>query len=168
MSSTFTWPGRRCGLWNASAIVAASVITCGCATIIHGTRQDVGIASTPSGASVAVNNSPVGKTPVVASLRRKDNHIIRIELDGYLPFETTLTRKASGWVWGNLALGGLIGLAVDAISGGLYKLTPEQVTAELAKGTIGESARADDLYFLVALSPDPSWQRIGQLIPEGR
>jgi hypothetical protein len=39
-------------------------------------------------------------------------------------------------VWGNIVFGGIIGLAVDAITGGLYKLAPEQVSAQLARGEI--------------------------------
>src|SRR5437016_6224692 len=73
----------------------------------------------------------VGKTPVVASMKRGANHILKLQLPGYAPYEATFTKGVSGWVWGNVLSGGLIGLAVDAISGGLYNLTPEQLTAEL-------------------------------------
>lgn len=68
---------------------------------------------------------------MIAKLSRSDNHIVRIQMDGYQPFDATITRSVSGWVWGNLVFGGLIGLAVDATSGGLYKLTPEQVSAQM-------------------------------------
>jgi hypothetical protein len=33
----------------------------------------------------------------------------------------------SGWVWGNIAFGGLIGLGVDFISGGAYQLYPDNL-----------------------------------------
>jgi PEGA domain len=103
----------------------------GCASIMHGTTQDVGITSVPTGASVSIDNIPHGRTPVIAALSRKDSHLVRMELAGYHPFEATLTRAVSGWVWGNLVFGGVIGVGVDAISGGFYSLTPEQVTATL-------------------------------------
>src|SRR5689334_739562 len=86
----------------------------GCATIIHGTKQEVGISSSPTGATVMIDNNDVGVTPVVSKLSRKQNHVVKIQLAGYQPFETTLTHSVSGWVWGNLAFGGLIGLVVDA------------------------------------------------------
>jgi len=38
--------------------------------------------------------------PVIADLSRKDHHIVKIELDGYQPFEATVTRRVSGWVLG--------------------------------------------------------------------
>ena len=132
-----------------------------CATIMHGTTQDVGLSSTPTNARVTVDNKPMGNTPVVAKLSRKDNHIVRFELDGYQPFEATLTRRTSGWVWGNLVFGGLIGLAVDGISGGLYKLTPEQIAGTMATPTA--SLTIDGLYVAVVLRADAGWQKIGQL-----
>ncbi len=103
-------------------LLSGTMLT-GCATIMNQTTQSIGISSTPTGAAVAVDNVPNGKTPIIARLTRKDNHFVKIELEGYELFETTLTRRVSGWVWGNVAFGGLIGLAIDAITGGLYKLT---------------------------------------------
>ena len=106
----------------------------GCATIMHGTSQDIGFQSAPTNAKVTVDGLPMGNTPVVAKLSRKDNHIVKMNLEGYQPFEATLTRGTSGWVWGNIVFGGLIGLAVDAMSGGLYNLTPTQISAQLVQG----------------------------------
>ena len=56
---------------------------------------------------------------------------MKIELPGYQPAESTITRGTSRWVLGNLLFGGLIGVVVDATSGGLYALTPEQISATL-------------------------------------
>jgi hypothetical protein len=135
----------------------------GCATIMHGTTQDVGFGSSPSGAKVTIDGQEKGKTPVIVDLRRKDNHQVRIELDGYQPYETSIVRKVSGWVLGNILFGGLIGLAVDAISGGLYNLTPEQVQATLAKADMSHLYRNDTLYIVTVLTPDPTWQKVGNL-----
>jgi hypothetical protein len=106
-------------------------LVAGCATVMHGTKQDIGVSSVPSGATVSIDNIPRGHTPVVASLSRKDNHTVKVESAGYQPFEATVTRSVSGWVAGNLVIGGLIGLSVDAISGGMYDLGPEQINATL-------------------------------------
>jgi hypothetical protein len=59
----------------------------GCATIMHGTRQDVSITSVPSGAAVTINGQDKGKTPVAVELPRKDKHLLKLELPGYLTFE---------------------------------------------------------------------------------
>lgn len=138
----------------------------GCCSIIHGTKQDVGISSSPTGAAVKIDNVPNGNTPVVAKLTRKDTHVVHIEMPGYQPFDATITRNVSGWVWGNIVFGGLIGLAVDAIDGGMYNLTPEQVTATLSANHAAAARTADGVYLFAVLRPDPSWQKVGQLTPQ--
>jgi hypothetical protein len=111
-------------------ILVSTIPFAGCATIIHGTHQSVGISSSPPGARISVDGIQ-GVTPVVMDLTRKDNHIVTMQLEGYEPWSGTLTRSVSGWVWGNLAFGGLIGLGVDGLSGGIYKLEPEAINATL-------------------------------------
>lgn len=148
--------------------VGLAALVVGCATIMHGTTQGIGFSSTPSGASITVDNQSHGTTPTVVKLDRKDTHIVKIELAGYQPFEATITRSVSGWVLGHLVFGGLIGLAVDAISGGgLYKLSPEQVHAVLSNESVRLLYKEDAIYVAVTLRPDPSWQRIATLSPEG-
>ena len=135
----------------------------GCATIMQGTKQQIGISSNPSGAKVIIDGNTFGNTPLTAELSRKDNHIVKIELNGFLPYETTLTKKVSGWVAGNIIFGGLIGLAIDAISGGMYKLTPDQIQAELKKSGMSLNLDKDKLFFTFTLTPNPKWKKIGQL-----
>ena len=125
---------------------------------MHGTHQTVGISSNPSDANVWVDRNYMGNTPVIVEMSRKDNHIVRIELNGFQPYEITLTRGVSGWVFGNIVFGGFIGVAIDAVSGALYKLTPEQVQAELRYYN-GNS----DSYIGVVLQPNPKWEKIGNL-----
>lgn len=103
---------------------------------MHGTRQDIGISSNPSGAIVMVDGSQFGKTPVIANLQRGKSHVITIHKDGYEDASLTTSADVSGWVWGNILFGGLIGLAVDAIGGGLYTLNPATVNANLQKSEL--------------------------------
>ena len=145
-------------------VILAAVLIAGCATIMHGTKQEVGVSSSPTNAKVTVDNMPLGNTPVIANLKRGENHLVKIELEAYAPYETTLTTKVSGWVWGNIVFGGLIGLAVDAISGGLYALTPEQISATLSKQTA--TTKGGVLEVFVVLKPDAGWKKIGQLTRE--
>ncbi len=145
------------------AFLVLAVLVAGCASIMHGTTQSIGISSVPTDAEVSINGASLGRTPVIADLSRKDQHIVTIQLEGYLPYETTITKSVSGWVWGNIIFGGVIGLAVDAITGGLYKLSPEQIEAELEE-QLSDCPGCDEGLFIVAvLDPDPSWERIGTL-----
>jgi hypothetical protein len=136
----------------------------GCATIMHGTKQSIGISSNPSDASVWIDKVFTGKTPIITEMSRNNDHIVRIELDGYQPYEATFSKKVSGWVFGNIAFGGLIGLAVDAITGGIYTLTPEQVQAEMRTNRMAYSNRSNDSCIFVVLQPDPSWKRVDNLV----
>lgn len=155
--------------WSLPALLAvlATAAVVACATIMHGSGQEVSVASTPTGARVIVDGSEKGFTPYVADLKRKDKHVIRIELDGYQPYEVPIVRSTSGWVWGNIVFGGLIGLAVDAMTGSIYKLKPEQVEATLSQtGGIALEERGDAIVITAVLRADPEWQRIGSLTEE--
>lgn len=147
-------------------LLAAALLLAGCASIMHGTTQQVAVSSSPTGAQVSVNGMQHGVTPVIADLKRKDNHVIRVTLDGFQPFEMALTRSTSGWVWGNLVFGGIPGLAVDAITGGLYKLAPEQVTAQLQREDLQLVETGEVLLVTVVMRLVEGMERIGQLVRE--
>jgi hypothetical protein len=66
-------------------------------------------------------------------------------------------------VWGNIVFGGLIGLGVDAITGGLYDLSPEQVNAELRKQGTSALDRDGTLTIVSVLAPVEGWTKIGSL-----
>jgi hypothetical protein len=100
----------------------------GCATIIHGSRQEMFLTCEPRVASVYVDGRYIGKTPMNMVLSRGRDHRLKIELDGYKPFETVLTRRLDGWVFGNVLL---LGIAVDAASGSMYRLSPRDLYPEL-------------------------------------
>lgn len=148
---------------RCATAVVASVVIAACASIMHGTHEDVGISSTPSSAQVTIDGQITGKTPVVAHLTRKENHIVRIEMPGYQPYEGTITHSVSGWVWGNIVFGGLVGLAVDAIDGGMYKLEPEQISGMLFAQNAVVTPNRDGIYMVVVLEAQPGWQKIAQL-----
>ena len=149
-----------------AAIIAVATLSA-CASIMHGTSQDVGISSSPTTATVTLDNQHGGVTPFIAHLSRKDHHVVKLTLAGYAPAEMTLTRKTSGWVWGNIVFGGLIGLAVDAITGGLYNLTPEQLTSTLAAEKASIAPTKDGIYVILVRETNPSWIKVGQLTPVG-
>lgn len=141
------------------------LLTAACATILRGSRDQVGIASQPTGAEVIIDNEFFGKTPVTAELRRKDKHIITVKVEGYEPYEITITRKTSGFVFGNLVFGPFapIGLAVDAITGGMYSLKPDQVQAELQPGAAKAAFKEGTLYVILTRKADPAWVKVGQM-----
>lgn len=150
-------------LFKASAVVILLSFFVYCGTLVNGTSQEIAFSSIPTGAKVTIGGKIIGNTPLKSDLKRKDTHFVKVELEGYQSYEMAFTRKVSGWVWGNILLGGLIGLAIDAHQGGMYKLIPEQLNAELKKNDSNTSINNDNLYIFVTLIPNPNWEKIGQL-----
>lgn len=126
----------------ATAILTSSALT-GCATIVHGGPRAVPVASTPAGAKVSIydrSNTLVmtNTTPFVAQLPTKfayfkgQEYRLVFELPSYSTAEVRLESTLSGWYWGNIILGGLIGmLIVDPLTGAMYNLTPEKIEQTL-------------------------------------
>ncbi len=100
----------------------------GCATIIQGTSQDISFNSNVKGAEVTVNGVVVGKTPVVAHLKKKSKHaVIVISKEGYKTKKLLLRSKTTGWFWGNILLGGCVGSSTDSSTGAKNEYAPSQL-----------------------------------------
>lgn len=127
------------------ALIALVAFTASCASIIHGSTQQVSIQSRPDAAKITVvdkNGQAIGggTTPATMTLKRGAGffsgakYIVRIEKDGYAAREVPVVGRVSGWyIGGNFLFGGLIGwLIVDPATGGMWTLSPEEVRAELS------------------------------------
>jgi hypothetical protein len=128
--------------------VAAAIVACnllgGCASIVHGGPRPVSVASTPAGATVSIydrDNTLVetNTTPFVAQLPTKYGYFkgqkyrLVFELPAHAPAEVNLEPSLSGWYFGNIVFGGLIGmLIVDPITGAMYNLSPEKIEQPLS------------------------------------
>jgi PEGA domain len=89
-----------------------------CATIMAGGPDHVPVSTNPPGATVFVDNVPVGQTPVMVSLdRQKSNGVIRIEMAGFAPVTLVRGKSINGWFWASVCLTGLVGIVVDLITG---------------------------------------------------
>ncbi|MEE9443869.1 MAG: PEGA domain-containing protein [candidate division Zixibacteria bacterium] len=124
-------------------IIVLSLVFAGCASIIHGSKQNVKFQTSPSGAVVEVKDA-MGvsygwcETPCSIELKRKREYKAFIAKEGYEPVELIISRKSDGWIWGNIVFGGLIGLIVDFSNGAAYKLSPDELSATLSEKTIGQ------------------------------
>ena len=105
----------------------------GCASIFCGTNQNVDIKSSPMNAKVTVNYKYAGQTPLTVKLPRNANNRIKIELEGYEPYEITTTKGFNPATLGNILIGGAIGMLIDLATGGIYTVNPEYVSANLKK-----------------------------------
>jgi hypothetical protein len=113
----------------------ASLFDSGCASIVKGTTQDIPVTSTPLGAEVRIDGDKVGQTPTSVEAKRKTDHLIVIEKEGYQPESIAVTRNIGGAVFGNIIAGGLIGWGVDAIDGAQWNLSPKTINVTLKVNT---------------------------------
>ena len=148
-----------------SCSLAITLLLSSCATVMSGSKQNVKFTSNPSSATVFIDEVEVGKTPFEMKLTRKSEHQVLIKLEGYQTYQTSLTKKLNGWFFGNILIGGLIGIIIDPITGAMYNLTPKEINAEMAKGT-AFNYKKGDVYVAVSLEIDPNWKKIGQLEKE--
>lgn len=111
-------------------LCACVPLATGCGTIVNGIHQDLAITSSPGGSSVSIDGVPSGTTPVVVPVKRLHAHVVKVERPGYYPFEASVVPMTSTWEWGNVIFAGLIGLAVDAWTGGMYDLSRESIHAD--------------------------------------
>ena len=139
-------------LWQkVLGILAATTLLSSCATIVSSTKHDVKFTSAPSGAKVIIDKKEYGKTPLMLTLPRKGrqkdeekskkSYALQFELEGYNSYETTINREFNPWFLGNIMLGGVIGMVVDASNGAMYKLTPEHAHATLIQSSTASTLR---------------------------
>ncbi len=103
----------------------------GCASIISRSEQDVQIRSNPAEASVEIDGMRYGSTPVMAKLKRKSRHEVKVSKEGFHP-ETRLTgRGFNWWFMGNIILGGIIGIIIDFATGAVYSVKPDEINISL-------------------------------------
>ena len=111
-------------------------LSAGCATIITGSgpSQTVRIASEPRGASVYADGTLIGKTPVIAVLTRKDDHAIKLVMEGYPDHTAQISNCYNGWFWGNILFGGLDGMVIDLLDGSCTGcLSPNDLDMDLSQ-----------------------------------
>ena len=106
------------------------LLATGCASIVHGTRQEVAVSTEPPDAIVS-DGEFTAHSPCKLNLQRDQDHVLTITKDGYEPGSAHITHVISGAVAGNILAGGIIGWGVDAATGAQYRLEPETLCLTL-------------------------------------
>ena len=115
-------------------VSACIILFSSCASIINTGRQPVFIHSTPPGATIVINDSVYGTTPMTLKMKRKKKYrVVQVQMEGYKTYRIQMARSVSGWFFGNIFIGGLIGMGIDALSGGMYMIEPDHIDATLQK-----------------------------------
>lgn len=120
-------------------LAAALALPCfGCASVTRGTTENISIATTPSGATAEISGLDIPTacvTPCVVQAKRNADITVSINKEGYEPQIIPLTREipgsgAAGFA-GNVLLGGVVGMGVDAVTGAALDHKPNPVIVTL-------------------------------------
>lgn len=123
------------------AAVACLLFLSGCATMTRGTTQALTVDSVPIGATVSLSNGERCETPCTLKLKRKYPVAVEMCKAGFEPVTTNVVSQISGagaaGMAGNVLVGGLIGVGVDAASGATKELRPNPLSVQLVAGSPG-------------------------------
>lgn len=120
-------------------IAALCAVVGGCVSVARGTTENISILSTPPGAEATVSGLDVPTacmTPCSVVVKRNADISVAFHKEGYAPQTVQLTKEiqstgAAGFA-GNVLIGGLVGMGVDAYTGAAtdHKPNPVAVTLE--------------------------------------
>jgi hypothetical protein len=120
---------------KALSLVFSFVFLTGCATLLDGTSQKLTFSSSPSGATVKINDQKVGETPLTINRVREDQALrVEISKPGYQTATRTISSKFNNRVISNIGGGtyGLTSAGVDFLNRNpLYQYKPSGVHASL-------------------------------------
>lgn len=136
---------------SVMVVVMAALMMGGCATVVRGVQEQVAFDTAPSGAEVRVviDNQfrpPEGEpapppvamacvTPCVLQVKRHDKIAVTVTRPGYEREAFSLVPQPSGEgvgsTLGNALIGGVVGVALDAVTGATLDKCPNPVRITL-------------------------------------
>ncbi len=137
--------------------MAGGILLSSCATIIGKSSYPVTVNTVPQGAKVEISDRDgiliyTGITPTTVTLEpsagyfKKARYSVKLSKEGYQDKVVPITASLKTAYFGNLLLGGFIGmLIVDPASGKMYKIKTEQIGIELIKNTSSENQSFFDI-----------------------
>ena len=119
------------------ASVAAALSVAGCGVIFGGTTETIRVVSTPAAARLTTQPATgTFTTPASLSLQRKNSYVLTAAMDGYQPAELQIRQEMrTGPLILDILFTGLIGVVVDAVTGGWWNLEPDDATLVLERLT---------------------------------
>lgn len=127
--------------------LATTVLFSSCASIVSKGSYPISINSAPSEAKIVIKDKKgieifSGQTPATLKLKSgsgffgKARYQVTFSKEGYDAKTVPVEFKLDGWYWGNILLGGLIGmLIIDPATGAMYKLETEFLNETLIQST---------------------------------
>lgn len=127
-------------LLRMTSPLAPAALLCGCATLFNGTTNTLKVESPTPAVAVSISNANKATvanvtTPSEVKLHPAEGPFMLIFKDaaGHQQ-DYEVQRGLSGWLFGNVLLGGLIGLGIDLGTGSLHTLKPHEVNMDMLTG----------------------------------
>ncbi len=107
-----------------TALVAAGIALSGCASVVKGSSQSIAIETPPTTGANCTLKSKEGSwqvtSPGVVKVQKSKEDIQAVcSKPGWQDGVATIPSNFEGWTVGNLVLGGIIGVGVDAATGAI-------------------------------------------------
>ncbi|MDL2243522.1 hypothetical protein LJB84_01615 [Bacteroidales bacterium OttesenSCG-928-J19] len=115
-----------------------------CASLFTSTTYDVTFQTNPSDAKIVITDMKkgyevfIGTTPAIVPLKSsagffsKAEYLISLSFPGYKEHVMTLTADIDGWYFGNILIGGFLGmLIIDPATGAMWKIDRKLVNIQL-------------------------------------
>lgn len=123
-------------------IAGAAALVAGCASVTRGMTNQVQINSDPPEAQAKTSMGHVCTTPCTLQFNRKDEFSVLISKPGYhtaeIAVKTRIAGEGAAGFAGNVIVGGVVGMGVDAATGATLEHYPNPVTAKLVPLKKGE------------------------------
>jgi hypothetical protein len=123
------------GTLKIAGLACFALLAQGCATITRGTSEAWTVQSEPIGAEVTLSTGQQCVTPCTLKLKRKHPFAVTVEKAGFETVQTQIESQVAGagaaGMAGNVLVGGLIGIGVDAASGATKELKPNPLVLKL-------------------------------------
>ena len=132
---------------SAIALSAVFLMTTGCASVVSKSSWPITINSMPENARISISDKKgveiyTGQTPATLKLRSgsgffsRARYQVKFEKEGYQSRTLPVEFKLNKWYFGNLIVGGVLGLLViDPATGAMYKLENKYINETLIKNS---------------------------------
>lgn len=153
------------------AMAGIFLLSTSCASIVSKSKWPVSISSHPSEAKITITDKKGvvifnGYTPITLKLHSgsgffgKARYQIKFEKDGYESRTVPVQFKLNGWYFGNLLLGGVIGmLIIDPATGAMYRIDNDVINVTLQKDNSLSSLNKGDLKILNINEIPENWKK---------
>lgn len=128
------------------AAAAASLSLAACATVTRGTTEQITFSSEPPAAMRTSTGLTCPTTPCTLEVSRKSEFVATFSKEGYQSQDVMVQTRVAGagaaGFAGNVLVGGLVGMGVDAATGSTLEHYPNPVSVALEPLVVSQKHRS--------------------------